>query len=493
MLTLSTQIPTIARGAVRSLCKAHSDWALYLNEKGLISANARNADLIAFALRYPDLTAKIEAILNGSAPDAQDVPETPEADDMAIETETAETVDASGFALDSVLSGVDQLLSPLVRKEIAKALQPVIDAANKGPVTIEVERIVEVAPGEKPLVTLPKARRDKATTFRTLYPSKAKDAWRDAKLTLWTGAKSPAVDPFYVVDHAQMASAMVAIEAGMNVWATGNAGTGKSSLFEQIAAALGRPFCKIGMTRQTEIESLIGGLSLRSGSTVWEDGVLIKAMRQPGMVILIDELTFAPAGVQAIIQLIADDHRSYTLPTGETVKCADGVVFCVADNTNGGGDDGGLYAGTNVSNAACVDRFGIMLIVDYMSAAKEAEALANHTACPVAAARQLTDFVAQVRRNPALAGVVVSMRRMVAFMRMVQRGFSPKDAFDMAITSRMPATERATITAMVDLAWHQAFEALVHGTAARGASDTATPAVAPSNSPASKAFADEQF
>jgi MoxR-like ATPase len=250
-------------------------------------------------------------------------------------------------------------------------------------------------------------------------------------------------------------------------------------------AITGRPIVRIGFTRQTDVESLIGGMALRNGSTVWEDGVLISAMRQPGMVILLDELTFAPAGVQAIFQQVADGDRSYFIPaTGELVKCADGVVFVVADNTNGSGDDGGLYAGTNVCNVALVNRYARMLHIDYLSAQKEAEALANHTACPLPAAKHLADFVAQARRQPALQGVVISLRQMVAFVQMVQDGFSSKDAFVATLSSRMPATERATIDAMCDLAWNTAFEALVNG--------KAVPAQA-SNSPAANAFADTQY
>lgn len=63
MLTQTTQIPTHARGQVRALVKAHKDWPAFLTEKGMISASARNAQLIEFALRHPVLTAQIETIL----------------------------------------------------------------------------------------------------------------------------------------------------------------------------------------------------------------------------------------------------------------------------------------------------------------------------------------------------------------------------------------------------------------------------------------------
>lgn len=63
MLTLTTQIPTHARGQVRALVKAHKGFTAFLLEKDLISAQARNRDLIEFALRHRELTAQIETVL----------------------------------------------------------------------------------------------------------------------------------------------------------------------------------------------------------------------------------------------------------------------------------------------------------------------------------------------------------------------------------------------------------------------------------------------
>jgi hypothetical protein len=63
MLTRQTQIPTHARGKVRALVKAHKHWPVFLRKQGLISASAKNSDLLTFALWYPDLAAQIEAII----------------------------------------------------------------------------------------------------------------------------------------------------------------------------------------------------------------------------------------------------------------------------------------------------------------------------------------------------------------------------------------------------------------------------------------------
>ena len=59
-LTRSTQIPTHARGKVRALVKAHKHWNCFLHKKGIPARQrAKNADLIEFALFYPELVGAV--------------------------------------------------------------------------------------------------------------------------------------------------------------------------------------------------------------------------------------------------------------------------------------------------------------------------------------------------------------------------------------------------------------------------------------------------
>jgi hypothetical protein len=63
-LTPHTPIPTAARGKVRALVKAHPHWHLFLEANELISASAKNSDLIKFALFHPALVTQIEQLLD---------------------------------------------------------------------------------------------------------------------------------------------------------------------------------------------------------------------------------------------------------------------------------------------------------------------------------------------------------------------------------------------------------------------------------------------
>ena len=48
---------------MRALVKAHPEWRLFLEAKELVSANARNQDLIEFALFHPALAMRIEQVI----------------------------------------------------------------------------------------------------------------------------------------------------------------------------------------------------------------------------------------------------------------------------------------------------------------------------------------------------------------------------------------------------------------------------------------------
>lgn len=532
---LVTAIPTSARGRVRAFIKAQPGFEAFCHKLGVESRAALNSQLLEFALQN-GLMPQVQAIINSSTGTstmgtpvkspvtaseefaAKVASRTPvihhdvEAGDdfagaMRIEREKEEAAKAAAiqptnaeeatrmpvapYDAELILKSVDQFLSPLVRKELAAALLPVVAAANKPAevvektVTVEVPSMPQTPAGAAPFAL----RTGGKVEVSKLFGVKTSNAYGKMPITLWNShGAAPALDPYYVVNLANMALLATAAEHETNVWLVGPGGSGKTTLPEQFCAFTGRPFVKITFTRQTEVGEVVGNTGFREGKTFWEDGALIAAMRRPGTVILFDELTIAPAGVQAIVQAVTDDHRSYTIhATGEVVKAAPGVVFVVADNTNGTGDETGQYAGTNQSNAALVNRFKRMIRVDYMTRGQEVAALVNHTRVSEAAAGHVVDFFSRARKLPDMEGAVLSLRQMTGFVNTVKDGFSSKMAFEVAILNKLASTERAVIEALATLEWNQQFETLLNG------SPTAVePAMAgPSDSRAAQAFDDE--
>ena len=184
-------------------------------------------------------------------------------------------------------------------------------------------------------------------------------------------AEAPAIDPAYVWNVEALAQLGAADVTGMNAWAFGHAGTGKTEGVRQYAARLGRPFVRIPIDRTTEPQEIIGQeMPRKGGGMEWRDGKLTRAFRVPHCVILIDEPTLLRSGSLAVFQT-ALDTREIHLPTGEVVKAADGVFIVACDNTAGCGDDSGRYVDTAAVNVAFMDRFAFRVEFSFLPASSE--------------------------------------------------------------------------------------------------------------------------
>jgi MoxR-like ATPase len=477
-------IPTTARGKVRAFVKAHPAFDAFAAALGVPSREVKNADLIVFADRVGILD-QVKAIITGHGHTAATAANIIE--DAKMEATINLPMGRDTFTVDDLLVDVDQFLSPIVRKALAESLANVVAAANKPAVVTTVEKVVlKDAPILAPMGQVPYATpTGKTLPFNKLFGTRSTLGFGQKPITLWEAhGMAPAIDPYFIIDAEPMAALATAAEHETNVWLVGPSGGGKSTMPKQFAAYTGRPFTLIQFSKHTVVQELIGGKGAENGSTKWEDGTLIAAMKRPGMVIFIDEPTSAPAGVQMIIQNVTDDHRTYTIhETGEVVRCAPGVMFIIADNTNGTGDETGQYAGTNQANTALVNRFKRMVKVDYLTKQQETVALMNHCpGLPQPAAEHLADFVSRARKLPEMEGIALSLRQMVGFVGMVKDGFGAKYAMECAILVKLPMTERAALETMATLQWTDAFEQLVSGVPMSNM---------PSNSASAAAFDDE--
>lgn len=79
------------------------------------------------------------------------------------------------------------------------------------------------------------------------------------------------------------------------------------------------------------LDDVIGGWTLRNGTTVWSDGPAIRAMRN-GTPLIINELNDIPMEVKTFLYVILDKEPVATLPSGEVVRPAPG--YCVVGTMN---------------------------------------------------------------------------------------------------------------------------------------------------------------
>jgi len=266
----------------------------------------------------------------------------------------------------------------------------------------------------------------------------------DAKTTMPTydAVDAPGVDPDYIWPD-QTGPALAAMARGANVLFWGPAGTGKTSFPQQVAARWGRSFVRVSCTEDTEASTLVGMTvpDTASGGVKWQDGQLAAAIRKPGTVILIDEPSVARPGALFVMQALLDHDRAiYIAETGEVVRCAPDVVFVLADNTNGTGDNTGSYEGTRRLNRAFLDRCALTVHLDYLAPDREAVALVARTGVSRKAAAALCKFAALTRADADKGKVShgIGFRRLQALAETIACGVDPAQAFQLAVLETAP-------------------------------------------------------
>ena len=269
-----------------------------------------------------------------------------------------------------------------------------------------------------------------------------------AKVTMdaYDAPDAPAIDPDYRWPAAS-AAIVTMLAKGRNVMLWGPAGTGKTSFAKQIAAQWGRPYVRISCTETTEAETLVGMTvpDASAGGVKWQDGQLAAAIRKPGTVVHVDEMTVARPGALFVLQSVMDDERAlFITETGEFVPMAPGVVVIVTDNTNGTGDTTGAYESTRIMNRATLDRLAVTVKLDYMPTSEEIAALRARTGCTAKLAAALCKF-ANLSRRDADNGKVshgLTLRRLMALADLIEAGVEPNWAFQMSVIETAPHDDR---------------------------------------------------
>jgi hypothetical protein len=335
--------------------------------------------------------------------------------------------------IEGALASVSAHLTPWLQATLPAVLLPLASAAVRGP------RIVtERAPAALPLgmvSTKPVAWVKPAKAFGLSGAGRNAVLSNGDAIAVCDHPAAPRIDPDYVWTPGVLASLVACDVKGLNLWAYGPAGTGKTESAEQYAARTKRPFVRIAIDRATEPDQIIGQWVLdAAGGMRWQDGKLTAAFRQPYCVILIDEPTLMRAGALAIFQTALDQRRLY-LPGGEVVEAAQGIFVIAADNTSGVGDDTGRYVDTSATNAAFLDRFALRVAYTHLSPAVEAGMICKRTRLPLAACRIMSDFAALTRRDVDAGKLTMGLtpRRLLAWAHVVCAGMPSADAFAGAV------------------------------------------------------------
>jgi cobaltochelatase CobS len=209
----------------------------------------------------------------------------------------------------------------------------------------------------------------------------------------------PDVDGGFVFDIDILKNVLLGLDLNIPVLLWGHAGTGKSSFIEQVAARTNRALIRVQHTINTEESHIVGQWTVRDGATHFELGPLAVAMKD-GHLYMADEYDFAMPSVLSVYQSVLEG-KSLVIKEADAanriIKPHPNFRFVATGNTNGSGDETGLYQGTNMQNAANYDRFGITCKVNYMIKTMETRIVVNQSGIEKEDAKRLVDFAGAVR------------------------------------------------------------------------------------------------
>jgi cobaltochelatase CobS len=180
----------------------------------------------------------------------------------------------------------------------------------------------------------------------------------------------PEVDTDYLFNRQTTLAILAGFAYNRRVMIQGYHGTGKSTHIEQVAARLNWPCIRINLDSHISRIDLVGkdAIVVRDGQQVTEfrEGILPWAL-QSNTALVFDEYDAGRPDVMFVIQRVLEVQGKLTLlDQSRVIKPHPSFRLFATTNTIGLGDTSGLYHGTQQINQGQMDRWSLVVTLNYL-------------------------------------------------------------------------------------------------------------------------------
>ena len=262
----------------------------------------------------------------------------------------------------------------------------------------------------------------------------------------------PDRDETYVFDPDTTLAILAGFAFNRRVMVQGYHGTGKSTHIEQVAARLNWPCIRINLDAHISRIDLIGrdAIVLRDGLQVTEfrEGLLPWALQHP-VALVFDEYDAGRPDVMFVIQRVLETEGKLTLLDQNRVIRPNRFfrLFATA-NTVGLGDTSGLYHGTQAINQGQMDRWNIVVGLNYLAAQVESEIVLKKVEGIAEDVVGQMVKVAELTRQGFINGdisTVMSPRTVITWAQNTAIFKDPGFAFRLSFLNKCDETERMLV------------------------------------------------
>lgn len=258
------------------------------------------------------------------------------------------------------------------------------------------------------------------------------------------------VDKSYVFNIDLLKKVLVGLALNKPTLLWGMHGTGKTTVIQQACARTRRPAVRVQHTINMEESHVLGQWVVKNGQTEFQLGPLPMAMIN-GWAYIADEYDFAMPSVLSVYQPVLEGQSLVIKdapPHLRKITPHPDFRFFATGNTNGCGDETGLYQGTLMQNAANYSRFGITQEVEYMDADIEENILKAKAKVPAPAAKKIVKFANEIRKmfRDGKISMTISPREMIAASEVgIAFGGNWTLGLELAFGNRLPRVDKKTV------------------------------------------------
>ena len=266
----------------------------------------------------------------------------------------------------------------------------------------------------------------------------------------------PEIDQDYLFNPETTLAILAGFAHNRRVMVSGFHGTGKSTHIEQVAARLNWPLVRINLDSHISRIDLVGkdAIVIKDGKQITEfrEGILPWAY-QNNVALVFDEYDAGRPDVMFVIQRVLESSGRLTLlDQARVLKPHPAFRLFATANTVGLGDTTGLYHGTQQINQAQMDRWSIIVQLNYLSHEQECGIVLskNKPFNDAAGKKVISNMVrlADLTRNAFMVGdlsTVMSPRTVITWAENATIFDDVGMAFRMTFLNKCDELERALV------------------------------------------------